>query len=184
MAATAERLLDLAEKRFRTEGYNAVSFRQLADEIGVKSASVHYHFPTKEALGVAVVERYRDRVGESLGDPLSLPTPNERIERLITVFRSARIQEGMICLCGMLGAEAEGLPPTVRKSVNDFFAACLDWLAAALAQPGAPKHGVHARALAVLSMLEGAMVVSGTMADPEGFELVCKEAVTFATAPF
>ena len=184
MSDTAERLLDLAEKRFRTEGYNAVSFRQLADEIGVKSASVHYHFPTKEALGVAVVDRYRKRIGDSMGDPLTLETRAERITRLVEVFRTARLREGMICLCGMLGAEAVGLPPTVRESVNGFFRMCLDWLDAALAEPGVPGGTVRARSLAVLSMLEGAMVVSGSMDDTDGFEEVCRQATALASSPY
>ena len=65
MAATGDRvgaLLNAAERRVRRSGYNAVSFRDLADDVGIKSASVHYHFPQKADLGVALVERYARRV--------------------------------------------------------------------------------------------------------------------------
>ena len=47
MSETAERLMDLAEAHIRNAGYGGFSFRDLAAEIGIKSASVHHHFPTK-----------------------------------------------------------------------------------------------------------------------------------------
>ena len=37
------------------------SFRELAADVGVKSSSVHYHFPTKEALAAAVIRRWAER---------------------------------------------------------------------------------------------------------------------------
>jgi len=56
-----ERILSAAEKRVRTVGFNAVSFRDLANDVGVKSSSVHYHFPQKEDLGEQLVKRYSER---------------------------------------------------------------------------------------------------------------------------
>src|ERR1700733_10309808 len=58
---TAERLMDLAESHMRNAGYGGFSFRDLAAEIGIKSASVHHHFPTKATMAAAVARRYADR---------------------------------------------------------------------------------------------------------------------------
>jgi TetR/AcrR family transcriptional repressor of nem operon len=58
MNETAERLMDLAEARIREAGYRGFSFRDLAAEIGIKSASVHHHFPTKAGMAAAVARRY------------------------------------------------------------------------------------------------------------------------------
>ena len=85
---TAERLMDLAEDHIRNAGYGGFSFRDLAAEIGIKSASVHHHFPTKATMAAAVARRYGDRFpvpitamrirssihsdGSKLGDPISL----------------------------------------------------------------------------------------------------------------
>ncbi len=186
MADTAEQLLDLAERGFRREGYNAVSFRQLADAIGVKSASVHYHFRTKSDLGAAVVHRYTDRVISALGSPESSDDLPEKFGRMITIFSRARLQEDLICLCAMLGAEAESLPEIVRSAVNRFFDLCLDWLETVLLveAPNAPRHIVKERAAALLSMLEGAMVVSGSMDDTDVFDGVCQQALCLAAAPY
>ena len=51
---SAKQILDIAERRMRQTGYNAVSYRDIAAEMGIKSASLHYHFPKKEDLGVAL----------------------------------------------------------------------------------------------------------------------------------
>jgi TetR/AcrR family transcriptional repressor of nem operon len=64
MNETAERLMDLAEARIREAGYRGFSFRDLAAEIGIKSASVHHHFPTKAGMAAAVARRYGDRFFE------------------------------------------------------------------------------------------------------------------------
>ena len=50
----------------RAVGYNAVSFRDLADDLKVKNASIHYHFRKKADLGVELVERYTERFEERL----------------------------------------------------------------------------------------------------------------------
>src|ERR1700731_169104 len=61
MNETAEHLMDLAEARICEAGYRGFSFRDLAAEIGIKSASVHHHFPTKATMAAAVARRYADR---------------------------------------------------------------------------------------------------------------------------
>jgi len=55
-------ILDAAEARMRLGGFNGFSFR----DVGVKSSSVHYHFPTKETLAAAVIHRYTDKAIESI----------------------------------------------------------------------------------------------------------------------
>ena len=61
MIGMAEHLMDLAEARIRDKGYAGFSFRDLAAEAGIKSASVHHHFPTKAKLAAAVAHRYAKR---------------------------------------------------------------------------------------------------------------------------
>ena len=61
MSGTAKRLMDLAEAHIRDGGYTGFSFRNLAAEVGIKSANVHHHFPTKAKMAAAVARRYGDR---------------------------------------------------------------------------------------------------------------------------
>ncbi|WP_017317811.1 TetR/AcrR family transcriptional regulator [Mastigocladopsis repens] len=55
------RILNEAERLFRTRGYNAVTMRDIAYEVGIRQASLYYHFPSKEQLFVAVTEQMFER---------------------------------------------------------------------------------------------------------------------------
>ena len=72
-----EEIIDSSEKRVRHAGYSNMCFRDVAKDVGIKSASVHYHFPTKSDLGTALVERYKDHFSQKLLqiEPQTSPTP-------------------------------------------------------------------------------------------------------------
>ena len=113
-ASRAETILEVAERLARSEGYNGFSFRQIAAEVGVKSASVHYHFPTKADLGVAVARRYADRFMAALGDPEdSTHSAAGLLARYVDEYRQALLDDGLMCLCGLLAAEVASLPEAV-----------------------------------------------------------------------
>src|SRR5215468_7490023 len=63
---TAGKILDLAETLIQTRGYNAFSYQDIADALGVTKTSIHYHFESKTDLGVAVIERYAKNFGDAL----------------------------------------------------------------------------------------------------------------------
>ena len=160
-----DRILEAAEARLRSDGYGAVSFRDLANDVGVKSASVHYHFPRKEDLGVAVVKAYTEKVFAALGMAMHARTPQDRLAGYIGVFRHALVQENAICLCAMLGAEARGLPVQVAEAVRVFFQANIDWLDEALADASNKPKSAE-----IIAALEGAMLLANTMDSIAMFE--------------
>lgn len=173
----AEEILDAAERMTRKGGYGGFSFRDIAGATGIKSASVHYHFPTKEDLGAAMTERYTDRFLESLGDPADPSVSAQvKIDRYIDAFRQAHRKENLMCLCGVLGAEISGLPEQVAVQTRIFFEKNRKWLATAMR--GDPRYdGAVARnraALALIAKLEGAILMTRTMEDPEVFEAVVR----------
>lgn len=173
---TAERILDVAEAGMRTGGYHAISYRDIAAEIGIKSASVHYHFPTKQDLGMAVVRRYKDRFIAALGasDAADLDR-RQKQDRLIGLFRAALVEEDMICLCGLLGAEAPGLPADVVAEVGSFFQYLIDWLTDVLRNDpsdGGADGAARRKATMIISALEGAMILASGTDDRSKFEAV------------
>jgi AcrR family transcriptional regulator len=84
VSETAERLMDLAEAHIRNAGYGHFSFCDLAAEIGIKSTSVHHHFPTKATMAAAVARRYGDRFLAAVAR-----RPNESAGDAISVYRLA-----------------------------------------------------------------------------------------------
>ncbi|MDC0737595.1 TetR/AcrR family transcriptional regulator [Cognatishimia sp. SS12] len=166
---TAEKILDIAERAARQGGYNAFSFRDIAAEIGIKSASVHYHFPTKEALGEALAARYTDRFLAALGSPTDA-APDVMIRRYIEAFSNALKNDGLMCLCGMFGAEIEGLPRPVAKTTRDFFARNFVWLRAVYASQGQTSERSKAAAAQLIAILEGAVILARAMDDHTLFD--------------
>ncbi|MEM6476630.1 MAG: TetR/AcrR family transcriptional regulator [Pseudomonadota bacterium] len=154
-------ILDAAETRARTGGYNGFSFRDLAEDVGIKSASVHYHFPTKEALGAALTERYTMRAIESLGDPAGL-NELEAFDRVAALFVHANEVEDLMCLCGLFGAETAGLPEPLVAEVKAYFEALTSWLSDALQGQNSVLH-----AEMIVATLEGALIMSRTSADKD-----------------
>lgn len=169
MADTRERILDAAERRVRAGGYGAFSFRDIAEDVGVKSASVHHHFATKAILTRALVERYVQRVKARLGDPVG-QSPRDAIDRLTAVFREAAVDRDEMCLCGMLASERDGLPTEVADAAAGFFDAMIEHLAAAF---GAAPAALSPEA--VVAGLEGALLVARATRAPARFDVIVAE---------
>src|SRR5580658_2914910 len=64
--AAATAILDVAEQLVQTRGYNGFSYADVAAQLGVTKASLHYHFPSKAQLGSALIDRYQIVFGEAL----------------------------------------------------------------------------------------------------------------------
>lgn len=153
-----ERILDAAEARARVGGFHGFSFREVAEDVGIKSASVHYHFPTKSDLAAALATRYTARAKEFLGDPV-LIGKDAAIARMTALFRTALAQDDKMCLCGLFGAESGSLPAEVVAATRDFFYMALAYLT----RVGAP-------AAQILAKLEGAIILARTLKDKRIFD--------------
>lgn len=163
MASTRDDLLDASERRMRAGGYHAVSFRDIADDLGIKSASVHYHFRQKEDLGVAAVERYSARF--FLGIEVLLLDGLRPLEAFAQAYRNAYQAEKSGCLCGMLGAESQGLPARVAEAVKVFLDQNIDWVVDALPED-IPEDAKRQAAVQVVASLQGAMMLAVSLNDP------------------
>ncbi len=165
-----EALLKAAEHKVRLGGYDNFSFRELANEVGIKSASVHYHFATKADLGAELAHQYTDSFLAALGEPADIQAEGkDPIEVYTQLFRGSLVTDDKMCLCGLLGAQSESLPEKVRIEVKRFFNENLAWLKAAHAANG-EKNPSHA-AIITISLLEGAMMISKALNDHSHFEL-------------
>lgn len=161
-SSTATRILDAAERRVRTAGYGRLSFRDVAADVGIKSASVHHHFPTKEALVTTLAARYTERFFDSVSE-----AGTARLTAYRTAFRRSLEADGQMCLCGMLGAESAGLPGSVVGEARRFFSRAVAHLAGSLDAAGGDPRG---RAMAIIAQLEGALILARTCGDINVFD--------------
>jgi len=164
-----QQLLKAAEDKVRSGGYSNFSFRELAKEVGIKSASVHYHFPTKADLGAELARQYTDKFISLLGNPAEIKNTGENpIKIYAAQFRRALLEDNKMCLCGLLGAETDCLPEKVKQETKRFFRLNLDWLK--IAHKSGGSINVEQKAANTLSLLEGAMMVSKALGDNHFFD--------------
>src|SRR5271167_2782590 len=172
-AATA--ILDVAERLAQTRGYNGFSYADIAAELGVTKASLHYHFPSKAELGRALIVRYHGVFGAAL-DSIDGQTksPQEKLKRYVGLYDSVLSNERM-CLCGMLAAEYATLPGPMQEGLTAFFDANERWLTAVL-EDGLRsgtflfQEPARERARVLLGALEGAMLVARSYGNARRFQ--------------
>lgn len=178
---TTTRILDAAMELTQTRGFHGFSYADVAARVGIRNASIHYHFPTKADLGRELVVRYRAAFRLRLaGIERASEEPRRRLDRYARIYLEALLDGGRMCLCGMLAADAATLPPAVRTEVRSFFDENEAWLAEVLAagrERGclgfAGEPGTEARLL--LAGLEGAMLVARMFGEPDRFRVATRQ---------
>lgn len=126
---TATRLLDAAQVLVQERGFNAFSYKDLAAAVGIRTASIHYHFPAKADLGHALMARYLTELEEALRKIDDLDRPNKaKLEAFVDLYRATE-DRGAICLCGSLAADLETLPEDLRSSVMGYLDRSERWIA-------------------------------------------------------
>jgi TetR/AcrR family transcriptional regulator, transcriptional repressor for nem operon len=172
---TAERILDSAERLVQVRGFNSFSYADIANELGITKASLHYHYPGKAELGQALIARYGERFSAALEQiDADEQRGSEKLEAYAALYADV-LRGKRMCMCGILAAEYPTLPKPMQKAVIGFFDENQKWLAEVLRQGAADGslkfHGEAADVgQAILSTLEGAMLVARPYGDLDRFE--------------
>lgn len=174
LTPSAERIVDAAEGLVQSLGYNGFSYEDIARIVGIRKPSIHHHFPSKMELGVVVVQRYTHRFREALlrveGQTSKVPA---QLLAYADLFEATYEHGRRLCICGMLGAEHDSLPPEIQQEVRRFFAVNIAWLAEVFARglaDGSLRSLRSAQDLAevYISALEGAMMVGRALPEGQG----------------
>ncbi len=175
VADTAEKALDIAERLVQVRGFNGVSYADVAAELGITKAALHYHFASKAELGTALITRYTTRFEAALAEiDQRINDAPAKISAYAGIYLNVVRQQRM-CLCGMLAAEYQTLPTSMRDAVVRFFDINETWLEGVLKageQAGTvrPRGSTRDAARVVISTLEGAMLVARLRDDPTRLE--------------
>lgn len=115
-------LLEAGQRMCEAGGFHGFSIRNLADEIGISSASLHHHFPTKDDLGQAMLQRERESLNKSLA---AIAAEHEdwskRRQEAIQVLAKSRLP-------AVLVAEIAGLPPRCHAELRLLHTNLTGWL--------------------------------------------------------
>ena len=179
----ATRIIEVAQKLIQTRGYNAFSYADIAEEVGIRKASIHYYFPNKADLLKAVVVSYRKffRTMSAQAEQ-QVAEPGELLEQFVLGFGDFMFNLNRICVCCMLAAELNSLPDDVRGEIQGFFDEAEAWLTGVL-QAGVKAdtlqvaEPLETEARLILVGMEGALLVARAFNDWSRYETVARRLV-------
>jgi TetR/AcrR family transcriptional repressor of nem operon len=159
----------------QTRGFNAVSYSDIARELGITTPALHYHYRSKESLGEALIVRYTERFLREL-EAIREATP-EAASRLSHYAHQYRmlLSANRMCLCGILAAEYQTLPPSMQAAVLEFFRRNEAWLEQVLREGGSRREislvePFGDTAQRIIDTLEGAMMIARAQGDTKRFD--------------
>ena len=181
--ATRSRILDVAERLVQTRGFNGFSYADIAAEVGITKASLHYHFATKADLGRMLVVRYSETFSAAL-ERIAADSPDarERLRAYVRLYADV-LADRRMCLCGMVAAEYGTLPEQMQTAVRAFFEVNEEWLTRQIERGVNEAHltlrvAPRDAARMLVGALEGEMLVARAYGDPARFETAARMLLT------
>jgi TetR/AcrR family transcriptional repressor of nem operon len=162
-----EAILAAARKAAQAHGYGGLNIRALAEGVGIKGASIYYHFPSKADLGAAVARRYWEDSAADLDARLTRTAdPLRCLHEYPDVFRKSLESENRLCLCSFMAAEYDDLPDGVKKEVQAFADVHVAWLSKLLtASALVGSEQSEQRARAIYAAVAGAQLMARSRSD-------------------
>lgn len=185
---TAEHILEVAERLVQSRGFAGFSYADIAKQLGMRKASIHHHFPTKDDLGLALVRRYHAAFNRALTSIDEQPDPRQKLTLYARLYQDVLADGNRMCLCGMLAADSSLLPEGTRQELRSFFDSNESWLARVLVEGTKAKvlrfEGTpESQAWTIVTTLEGAMLVARSYADVKRFERVVERLLGSLVVP-
>lgn len=167
IANSREAILAAAKRIAQAHGYSGLNFRNLADDVGIKAASIYHHFPSKADLGAAVARRYWEDTAANLESMLAETSdPVSCLSRYPDVFRKSLESDNRMCLCSFMAAEYDDLPEAVRQEVQTFADVNVAWLSKVLSAAAVVSSDEsEGRARAIFSAIAGAQLIARSRSD-------------------
>ncbi|XDD49998.1 TetR/AcrR family transcriptional regulator [Leptospira sp. WS92.C1] len=110
---TKEKIINLARNYFQSVGFQSFSFQNIADDLGIRKASIHYHYPSKEELGLNLLDIFYNDF-EKYTRSLKERPPRVRLFSLFKLYKSYSGENGKICPFGVVGSEYHVLAQSIR----------------------------------------------------------------------
>lgn len=156
----------------QSHGYGGMNFRDLADAVGIRAASIYHHFPSKADLGASVARRYWEDTAADLESLLEqAPDPASALKQYPGIFRRSLESGNRLCLGSFMSAEYDDLPDAVLKEVQAFADINVAWLEKALSAAGlAEGETAQNRARAIFAAVAGAQLLARSRADISLFD--------------
>ncbi len=177
---TKSKIIDLGEKLLLGKGFNGFSYADIAISLGIKNAAIHYHFPCKSDLGLAIIQRARERFKKWGANKETEQLPDrERLDSFFQIYRHYLTKRESVCLSGALETDFTTLPKPMQEETRGLVYDLLTWMEIFLDQgrkrgtfsfPGTPRD----QAIIVLAVMQGGLQMT-RVTDQSVFDLAVSQ---------
>ena len=168
---TRDQIMAKATELLTQRGFNGFSYRDISTHLGMKNAAIHYHFPVKADLALALVEEYQQTLRHRTSEFMAYGGP--ALQQMEGLFKFTEIQYNQghsICPFGALAVDFDDLPNEVKESTEKFMSDSVKWLTRVLEvgkeQDEFKFEGDPAqKAIGILATLQGARQMARIQSD-------------------
>jgi len=162
--ATRQRVIEVAAELMGRQGYGRTGLEAILDQSGVSKGNFYHHFPSKEDLGLAVLDFLGDAIEDRLRRRMAAhQDPLDRVDALLeglVAGASERDCRGG-CPLGNLAAEMSDLHEGFRERLDAIFARWRDLLRRNLQAAGAGRPlDIDGLARHAVCALEGSILLA------------------------
>jgi len=186
---TRGEIMQVARELVQSRGFNAFSYKDLSDRLGIRKASIHYHFPSKEDLGVALLEAFAERMHQWKMSPRILDaSPAEKLDYLFETYLEIASDGDKICATGIFSSEWNTLTERLREKLQELMTAQRSWLVGLIREgreAGVFLEGTDPVDLArlIFAGIQGGIQLARVQGDPSLFASVAAQLKTMVLAP-
>lgn len=173
---TQIKILNTAESLIQAYGFNDFSYKDISKIVGIKNASIHYYYPKKENLVVAVIKWHIHKFVVELNKIRSniQATPKTKLTELLDlIINVTYANDNKMCLAGILAANIKSLPQTIIIEIKNFFSFLLEWVEDVASPHFLTKNNTNF-AMQLIIQIEGGLLLARTY-DNEQFLTVIKD---------
>lgn len=178
---TKTQLLDSAERAARERGYDGFSYADIAEEVGIRKASIHYHYPAKSDLGLAIIQRYREGLREQLdGITAGGRNAGAKLHAYLKFYRAAMTEGNTVCLCVAFAISRDNLADPILVELDQFHDDSIKWLSAIYVEAIDDRSVVgvgnpEQEAASTLALVEGAQLIARSSKNMKRFDAAVKQ---------
>lgn len=126
MSDTKKNIVSIADRLIRTVGYNGFSYKDISQPLKIKNAAVHYHFPKKANLGVAVIAETIAQFSEKVSR-WEVLSAEEQLHSFIGIYEENNTLD-LMCFMGAMAPSFQTLPPEMQEELSSATVYLRSWL--------------------------------------------------------
>lgn len=162
-----ERLAAAALDLTYRNGFEATSITDIASHADISAGSVYYYFKTKDDVAAAILETVEAQYGELMGAWAAIDDPRDRLLALVDNYaRNSEQVSTFGCPVGAVVADLSKQGEAIAAEAAAVMDKLVAWCAAQFEQLDYAKAAARARAVHLVSVLQGAAALSKALADP------------------